>query len=374
MRALNRVVWLFVLALGLPSMAHAQASIAGTVKDTSGAVLPGVTVEAASPALTEKTRSVVTDSTGTYRIIELRPGTYTVTFGLAGFATVKREGVELTGSFTAAVNVELKVGGVAETVTVSGQSPIVDVQNATEQRVMTKEVVDAIPVGRSHQSLAILIPGLSTSTGINAQTQDVGGTNNIRLANAFTIHGGRTSDSNIMQDGMQVRNIGSFANLTNMFPDMGATQEMTIDYAAGSAETPTAGVRINYVPKEGGNTYKFSFYATKVTPGFQGDNYTTDLKNRGLTSPNKLKEAYDFNGSGGGPIVKDKLWFFASLRRQLNQTYIAGMYYNLNAADPTKWSYAPDLAQPGVSVDTPARHQRARHVAGISPKQVQFFV
>ena len=173
----------------------------------------------------------------------------------------------------------MKVGGVAETITVSGESPIVDVQNAVEQRVMSKEVVDAIPVGRSHQSLAMLIPGLSTSTGINAQTQDVGGTNNIRLANAFTIHGGRTSDSNIMQDGMQVRNIGSFANLTNMFPDMGATQEMTIDYAAGSAETPTAGVRINYVPREGGNTLQGSrSSAPKVNSRFQGNNYTDDLK------------------------------------------------------------------------------------------------
>jgi hypothetical protein len=344
MRALNRVVLLVVLALGSPSLLYAQASIAGTVKDASGAVLPGVTVEASSPALTEKTRSVVTDSTGTYRIVDLRPGTYTVSFSLTGFATVKREDIELTGTFTATVNVELKVGGVAETITVSGESPIVDVQNAVEQRVMTKDVVDAIPVGRSHQSLAILIPGLSTSTGINAQTQDVGGTNNIRLANAFTIHGGRTSDANIMADGMQVRNIGSFANLTNMFPDMGATQEMTIDFAAGSAETPTAGVRINYVPREGGNTFKFSFFGTKVTPGFQGDNYTTDLQNRGLTSPNKLKEAYDFNGSGGGPLAKDRLWFFGTLRRQLNQTYIAGLYYNLNAGDPSKWTYAPDLA------------------------------
>ena len=243
MRALNRVVLLLALVLGLPAMAHAQASIAGTVKDASGAVLPGVTVEASSPALTEKTRTVVTDSTGTYRIVDLRPGSYTVTFALTGFATVKREDIQLTGTFTAAVNVELKVGGVAETITVSGQSPIVDVQNAVEQRVMSKEVVDAIPVGRSHQSLAILIPGLSTSTGINAQTQDVGGTNNIRLANAFTIHGGRTSDANIMQDGMQVRNIGSFANLTNMFPDMGATQEMTIG-AATMRPCPACTVRL----------------------------------------------------------------------------------------------------------------------------------
>jgi hypothetical protein len=345
MRALNRVVLLVaLLLLVLPAAAQAQASITGTVKDASGAVLPGVTVDASSPALTERSRSVVTDSSGQYRIVELRPGTYTVTFSLSGFSTLKREGVELTGTFTATINAELKVGGVAETVTVTGESPVVDVQNAVEQRVMSKEIVDAIPVGRSHQGLAVLLPGLSTSTGINAQTQDVGGTNDLRLANAFTIHGGRTSDANIMQDGMQVRNIGSFANLTNMFPDMGATQEMTIDYAAGTADTPTAGVRINYVPREGGNLFKLSFYGTEVTPAFQANNYTTELQSLGLTSPNKLKEAYDYNGSGGGPIVKDKLWFFGSLRRQLNQTYQAGLYYNLNAGDPTKWSYAPDLS------------------------------
>ena len=141
----------------------------------------------------------------------------------------------LTGSFTATVNADMAVGRVSETISVSGQSPIVDVQSATQQRVMQKDVIDAIPVGRSHQSIAILIPGLSTTAGINPVTQDVGGTNNLRLANAFTIHGGRTTDANIMIDGLQVRNIGSFANLTNLFPDMGATAEMTIDYAAGAA-------------------------------------------------------------------------------------------------------------------------------------------
>src|SRR5437867_21016 len=206
MRALNRMLWV-VCFLALPAAAYAQASIAGTVKDTSGAVLPGVTVEASSAALIEKTRSVVTDGTGQYRIVDLRPGTYVVSFTLPGFATVKREGIELTGTFTATVNADLRVGAVSETVTVQAESPIVDIQSATQQRVMQKDVVDAIPVGRSHQSLAVLIPGLSTTAGIIAVTQDVGGTNNIRLANSFTIHGGRTTDANIMSDGMQVRNI-----------------------------------------------------------------------------------------------------------------------------------------------------------------------
>jgi hypothetical protein len=332
-------------ALLLPVSAWAQASIAGVVRDGSGAVMPGVTVEAASPALIEKVRSVITDGSGQFRIVDLRPGSYTVSFSLQGFTTVKREGIELQGTFNATINAEMRVGEVTETVTVTGESPIVDVQNATRQRVMQKDVIDAIPVGRSHQSLAILIPGLSTSTGINAQTQDVGGTNNLRLANAFTIHGGRTSDSNVQLDGFQVRNIGSFANLTNMFPDMGATQEMTIDYAAGLGEAATGGVKVNYVPREGGNSFRFSFFGTGVNQSFQGNNYSDDLKARGLATPNSLRKAYDVNGSVGGPILKDTLWFFASARRQLNSTYFANLYYNKNAGDPTKWTYDPDLGQ-----------------------------
>jgi hypothetical protein len=335
----------FLATLLAPALALAQASITGVVRDPSGAVLPGVTVEASSPVLIEKVRSVTSDGSGQFRIVDLRPGTYAVSFALPGFSTVRREGIELTGSFSATVNAELRVGGVTETVTVTGQSPIVDVQSAAKQQVLQKDVIDAIPVGRSHQSLAILIPGLSTSTGINAQTQDVGGTNNIRLANAFTIHGGRTTDSNVQLDGFQIRNIGSFANLTNMFPDMGATQEMTIDYAAGLGEAPTGGVRVNYVPREGGNAFRFSFFGTGVNSSFQGTNYSDDLKAKGLTKPNSLRKAYDVNGSVGGPIRRDSLWFFASGRRQMNSTYFANLYYNRNAGDPTKWTYDPDLDQ-----------------------------
>ena len=345
MSASRRSLCATALLLLFPAIASAQATIAGTARDASGAVLPGVTVEAASPALIEKVRTVVTDGSGQYQIVDLRPGSYSVTFTLAGFSTVKREGIELTGSFTATVNADLKLGGVEETITVTGESPIVDVQNASVQRVMQKEVFDAIPVGRSHQSLAILIPGLSTTAGINPVVQDVGGTNNLRLANAFTIHGGRTTDSNIQIDGFQVRNIGSFGNLTNMFPDMGATQEMTIDYAAGMAEAATGGVKINYIPREGGNSFRGSFFGTGVNSSFQADNFSADLRARGLTQVNSLKKAYDINGSIGGPIVRDKLWFFASARRQVNDTYFAGLYANLNAGDPTKWTYQPDLSQ-----------------------------
>src|SRR5438067_8886586 len=137
-------VILSVLSL-LPAVASAQSSLAGVVKDTSGAILPGVTVEASSPALIEKVRSVTTDGTGQYKIVDLRPGTYAVTFALAGFNSFKREGIELTGSFAATVNVELKVGTVQETITVTGASPIVDVQNSAQQRVLGADVIDAIP-------------------------------------------------------------------------------------------------------------------------------------------------------------------------------------------------------------------------------------
>jgi hypothetical protein len=160
----------------LPGTAWAQGAsgIAGVVRDTTGAVLPGVTVEASSPALIEKVRSVVTDDQGLYKIVELRPGTYTVTFTLTGFSTVKREGLELTTGVTATVNADLRVGGLAETITVSGQSPMVDVQNVVQQRVITTAVLETLPNAKSIQSLAAFIPGLSADAGSSGH--DVGGT------------------------------------------------------------------------------------------------------------------------------------------------------------------------------------------------------
>jgi hypothetical protein len=162
----------------VPTAAYAQASITGVVKDTSGAVLPGVTVEASSPALIEKARSVLTDGTGQYRIENLRPGTYAVTFTLSGFSTIRREGIELAGSFVASVNTELRVGGVQETLTVTGETPIVDIQSTTRQKVIDHTVIDTVPTGRMPQQLAVLIPGVnnSGSIGFNGMTsQDVGG-------------------------------------------------------------------------------------------------------------------------------------------------------------------------------------------------------
>ena len=186
----------FILAIGclglFPGAAFGQAGIAGAVRDPSGAVLPGVTVEASSPSLIEKVRSAVSNEQGQYDITDLRPGLYTVTFNLPGFATVRREGIELTGSFKASVNAELQVGGVEETITVSGASPVVDLRNTVQQKVMTREVLDTVPTGKTLQGLAVLVPGV-TSSGFG-DTQDVGGQvgdNQVQIA----IHGSRSSDT-----------------------------------------------------------------------------------------------------------------------------------------------------------------------------------
>ncbi|MEQ1573681.1 MAG: carboxypeptidase-like regulatory domain-containing protein, partial [Vicinamibacterales bacterium] len=149
MRRFARFLFVFTWLLVLPAAAYAQASITGVVRDTSGAVLPGVTVEAASPVLIEKVRSVTTDGSGLYRIVDLRPGTYSVTVTLPGFSTVRREGIELTGNFTATINAEMRVGSLEETITVTGASPIVDVQSTAQQQVLGKDVIDNIPSSRT---------------------------------------------------------------------------------------------------------------------------------------------------------------------------------------------------------------------------------
>ena len=240
-----------VLAL-LPSVASAQAtaSIAGAVTDASGAVLPGVTVEAASPALIEKVRTVVTDGSGQYRLEQLRGGVYTVTFTLPGFNTVKREGLELGGSFVATVNAEMRVGAVEETVTVTGESPIVDIQSANRQRVINQELLEAIPTGRTPQVAAFMIPG------VNLNNVDVGGTNIINTTGgSMSIHGGAVGDTRILIDGITTANAEGTGWAANMLPNMGSTQEVSVDYSSASAESITGGLQINMIPKTGGNRY-----------------------------------------------------------------------------------------------------------------------
>jgi hypothetical protein len=341
MRIARRIGCVLWVLLALPVVAFAQASITGVVRDTSGGVLPGVTVEAASPALIEQARTVVTDGTGQYRIIDLRPGTYAVTFTLAGFNAVKREGIVLTGSLTATVNADLRVGGLEETITVSGQTPVVDVQSVTQQRVLDKVVVDALPSGRTATNVAVLIPGINLSTTFSGEGQDVGGTTG-DVMQSLSIHGSRGGDYRQMLDGMNMGSETAGGSTGGYSPNMGAVQEVTVDTSAVSAEQVNGGVRVNLIPREGGNTFRGSFFATGGTEKWQSDNVTPELLARNLITPNRLKRNYDINPAYGGPIARNKVWFFSAGRVYDIQNYIAGVVKNANAGNASAWTYSPD--------------------------------
>ena len=342
MTAARRIV-LFSLACALaaPAAALAQGAFAGVVKDASGAVLPGVTVEARSPALIEGARSVVTDGNGQYRVVDLRPGTYNLVFALPGFSTVRREGLELAGARVVNIDAQMSVGGLQETVTVTGETPVVDIQSSQKQAVMSDAIIAALPAGRSHYDLAALVPGLVGQQFGRAGWQDVGGTNNLQIS-AMSIHGGTFLDTTMAVNGLSSRNLLSTNWATNFVADTGTAAEWTINYAGQGAESASSGVTFDMIPKEGGNRFSGSIFATGANENFQSNNYTEELKAKGLRSPSTLFRMYDINPSGGGPILANKLWFYVSGRWQTNQTYIPGSVGNLNAGDASKWLWVAD--------------------------------
>ena len=239
----RRALVIALVLLLLPSMAYAQAVITGVVRDTSGAVLPGATVDATSPVLIEKVRSVVTDDNGQYRIVDLRPGTYSVTVSLTGFTTVKREGIELSGNFVATVNADLRIGALEETITVTGESPIVDVQSTRQQQIIDKDVLAAIPSSRNVVGIQAIIPGMSVAG-------DDGGIAGTMQGGAAAIHGGRANDSRIYADGINMGWAGSNGGGGQM-PQVAASQEVVMTVSGGLGEAETSGLVCNAVPREG---------------------------------------------------------------------------------------------------------------------------
>jgi hypothetical protein len=324
-------------------MAFAQASIVGVVRDASGGVLPGVTVEAASPVLIEKVRSVVTDDTGQYRIENLRPGAYTVTFTLPGFSTMKREGIELTGSFVATVNADMRIGGLEETITVTGETPVVDVQSTVRQRVMDKEVLDTIPSGRTQYNLGVLVPGVTLGGG-----QDVGGSGGQTAFPNLNVHGSKSSDSIETMSGMSIAVLSTGTHQPVRVNPAGS-QEVVLDTAAGDAEFQVGGVRIHRIPREGANNYNGTFFGSFANGDMQGNNLTEDLRARGLRTPDSIKSNWEWNPGFGGPIKQDKLWFYFAARQMNSDMYAAGLFHDKNLNNPNAWTYEPDLSKPAAS-------------------------
>src|SRR5215510_11087536 len=354
----RRSVAALLVVLFLPAAAFAQAAITGVVRDTSGAVLPGVTVEAASPVLIERTRSVVSDDTGQYRIVDLRPGNYSLTFTLPGFNTVKREGVELSGDFVATVSVELRVGALEETVTVTGESPIVDVQSARVQTIVDSEVIAAIPSSRNATGIQSLVPGMSSNGDSGGITGGTGGT-------AGSIHGARASDSRTLHDGINTGWAG--ANSNAAISNVAGAQEVALTMSGGLGEAETAGVILNVIPRDGGNSFSGMFFLSGANGDMQGSNYTDALKAAGLRSPQELKKVYDFNPMGGGRIIRDKLWFYLTYREVSAENTVPGMFFNRNAGDPTKWLVDFDTSRPAF-VDSLTRNAIARLTWQATPR------
>src|SRR4051794_19527457 len=314
----SRIVLGLMLLMLAPAAAMAQSAIAGVVRDPSGAVMPGVTVEAASPVLIEQLRSAVTDGQGQYKIVDLRPGIYAVTFTLPGFNTVKRDAVELPANFTAAINAELRVGSLEETVTVSGQSPVVDVQNAVQQTVLNRQVLDAVPTGRSIPTLGALLPGARLAL------PDVGGTSGMQNRD-LTVHGSDGRDTTFQVDGMTLNGIEGDGSVQSYFNEA-MFEEISYQTSAISAEVSAGGVRANMIPRDGGNAFKGTMFLSGANKNLQSNN-SDDARAQGLAAPDSLNKVWDFNVSEGGPIRKDKLWFFASYRDWGVYQYIANSFF-----------------------------------------------
>ncbi|MEP7084271.1 MAG: carboxypeptidase regulatory-like domain-containing protein, partial [Betaproteobacteria bacterium] len=295
------------------------------MRDTSGAVLPGVTVEVSSPVLIEKTRSVVTDGEGRYTVVDLRPGHYKLTFTLAGFSVLSREDVELGGNTTVPINVELRVGALEESLTVSGQTPLVDVQNAQRTQVLDRDVIDALPTTRNMQSVGSIVPGVKLSR------PDVGGSQGMEQTYMRT-HGADDRHTSMQVDGMTVNSSMGDGNI-QAYNDDALAQQVVFQTSALPAEVAAGGVRVNMIPKDGGNTVKGGGFFGGTASGWQANNLTDELRAKGFRFRNFVDHVQDFNFNIGGPIMKDKLWFFSTVRHVSVDEGVGNSFYPADYLD-----------------------------------------
>jgi hypothetical protein len=334
----NPAKYLAIVALLLvPATAFAQATLTGTVRDTSGAVLPGVTVEASSPVLIEKVRSAITDGTGQFRIVDLRPGTYALTATLPGFVAVRRAGIELSGSQTLTIPVEMKVGGLEESITVTGETPVVDVQTVRREVVLNSETIQAIPATRAAGALLNATPGLNvgdaglalspTMTAFNARSSSI---------NAGSVGG----EGRYTVNGFTVSAARSGGHSSYVYDTVNA-DEIAITVGGGLGESDIGGPQMNIIPRSGGNTFSGSAFTSLAGDWSRGDNLDDKIRalNPNLQQTPGIINAYDASVSYGGPIKRDRLWFFGSFRDLSTQTALEGIQANANAGDPSRWDW-----------------------------------
>ena len=328
---------LTVLSVSLappPAWAQQASGIAGTVRDSSGSVLPGVTVEAASPALIEKSRTVVTDGEGRYTVVDLRPGNYTVTFSLDGFSKVIRDGIVLGAGFTATVNVSLSVGAIAETITVTGASPVVDTQTMRRQETLNTSQLEALPSGNiGVQTLAYVTPGFA------ATQADVGGTRDTWSAQGnYTFYHGKTG-TRASFDGFRNQYFVNAASGVGYITDQGNIAELQLETSGMGAESGSGSVTLNAIPKSGSNTFTGGIDGYFSNGAMQSANIRDNLNewargNQQLLSTLGIKTAasvgqiYRLGAQIGGPIKQDKIWFFAAIGRWGSTVEQPSAYFN----------------------------------------------
>jgi hypothetical protein len=326
----------------LPGAAWSQsATIVGTVSDASGAVLPGVTVEVVSPALIEGGRTTVTDERGTYRVIELRPGTYGVTFMLPGFTSERRENVVLTTGFTATVNSSLQLGSFAENIVVTRQVAQVDTVRSNVQTVISQETLNSLPLGQSLGMIRSLMPGAVAPSN----AQDVGG-NQGESTQGFSVHGSRPGDFQQFRDGMLTNSLIAAGNWVSS-QNPATIEEVVVTSGGFGALSQTGGGVVNVVQREGGNTFSGTFHGDFANRHLQSDNLNADLRERNARTEAEIRQRYDVAGGVGGPILRSKLWFFTGVRRWATSSYQPNNYFNATQGSPF---YTPDLSRPAYDL------------------------
>jgi hypothetical protein len=335
---LKTLAHLFSLVMA-PTTAFGQAVITGHVSDSAGAPLAGVVVDTRSTATIEAV-SVTTDDTGRYRIENLRPGRYTVTFTRDGWSRYQERDVELTGTLTAVVNASLTLGALTDTITVQSEAPIVDVHRVAREVTLSGDLVRSIPTTRGYNALVVLIPGIVTNGN-----DTVTGT----TTTAFPIHGGRTAEGRLLLDGLNVGSPPSGNSATSYVVDIGRAHEVTFATTAALGESETGGMLMNIVPRSGGNSRQGSVFASGTGARFQSNNLTAQLEAQNVMRTTPLAKVYDVTGTFGGPIVRDRGWYFLNGHRGGSRRESPTVSYNLNAGNPVEWRYAPDVSRPSYS-------------------------
>ena len=364
LKALLPVVAVAVVLV--PDSAFAQTgAISGQARDGSGAALPGVVVEVTSPALIEKVRATQTDGSGRYQITALPVGTYRVSFALPGFTASSRDNVVVSSSFTANVNAELTVGDVKETVNVTAEAPLVDVANASQQASFLGEELRDLPTSRNVPALMALVPGIASS-GFNGNICNGGvGVFCSPIITNFNGHTSTNDTDGLNQGRLLVNGIPINAANNNLITgasggynaDIANAQEIAFTLSGSLGESETGGTSINIIPRTGGNRYSGNVFTSYTDQKWFDRNNGT----RRGAQPNLLLNDHDVAGSFGGPILKDRLWFYSVARHQGKESSQTGgpFYYNVNEGQFAA-NYEPDRERGPVTYTNVWRNINAR--------------